>query len=90
VVLVAIVAVCSGSSLGGHLPYLWREWITSARPQGEIGVIVHAARLLDAAARLFADAIMMRAAANGGLSLRWFSLPPEHYNQIFLRATALS
>src|ERR1700674_3697115 len=80
VVLVAILAILAWVVIAGHLPYLWREWITSVDHKriGVMYVLLASVMLL----RGFADAIMMRAQqalafqSNGYLS-------PEHYNQIF-------
>src|SRR5262245_5325534 len=64
----------------GHMPYLWREWITSVDHK-RIGVVyLVRARLL--LLRGFADAIMMRAQQALAFQGPGF-LPPEHYDQIF-------
>src|SRR5579864_1777404 len=80
-VLLAVVGVVSWIILGGHLPYLWREWITSVDHK-RIGVMYIVLALL-MLLRGFSDAIMMRAqqavAAGGAQGY----LPPEHYDQIF-------
>lgn len=80
VVLVAILAVLLWVVLKGHMPYLWREWITSVDHKriGVMYILLACVMLL----RGFADAIMMRAQ----LAMAYHSpgfLPPEHYNQIF-------
>ena len=65
----------------GHLPYLWREWITSVDHK-RIGVMYCLLGML-MLIRGFVDAIMMRtqqAMAVGGAQ---GYLPPEHYDQIF-------
>jgi cytochrome o ubiquinol oxidase subunit 1 len=64
----------------GHIPYLWREWITSVDHK-RIGVM-YCILALVMLLRGFIDAIMMRAQQalafhSGGY------LPPEHYDQIF-------
>jgi len=64
----------------GHLPYLWREWITSVDHK-RIGVM-YCLLALVMLIRGFIDALMMRsqqalAFHSGGY------LPPEHYDQIF-------
>src|SRR6202161_4081104 len=79
--VLGIVAVLSWIVLGGHLPSLWREWITP-RDHKRIGVmyIILALVML---LRGFSDAIMMRsqqAIAAGGAQ---GYLPPEHFDQIF-------
>ena len=80
VVLVVILAVLAWVVIAGHLPYLWREWITSVDHK-RIGVMyVLLARVM--LLRGFADAIMMRAQQALAFQSNGF-LPPEHYNQIF-------
>jgi cytochrome o ubiquinol oxidase subunit 1 len=64
----------------GHIPYLWREWITSVDHK-RIGIMYCGFALL-MLMRGFVDAAMMRsqqavAQGSGGF------LPPEHYDQIF-------
>jgi cytochrome o ubiquinol oxidase subunit 1 len=64
----------------GHLPYLWREWITSVDHK-RIG-IMYCMFALVMLVRGFVDAAMMRsqqaiAYRNPGY------LPPDHYDQIF-------
>jgi cytochrome o ubiquinol oxidase subunit 1 len=66
--------------ISGHLPYLWREWITSVDHK-RIGVMYTLLAMV-MLLRGFADAIMMRSQQ----ALAFHSdgyLPPEHYNQIF-------
>jgi hypothetical protein len=79
-VLVAIVAVLLWIVVRGHLPYLWREWITSVDHK-RIGVMYTLLACL-MLLRGFADAIMMRAQLAMAYRSNGF-LPPEHYNQIF-------
>jgi len=81
VMLLGIAAVLVWVVLKGHLPYLWREWITSVDHK-RIGVMycMLAAVML---VRGFIDALMMRsqlALSTGGAA---GYLPPEHYDQIF-------
>jgi cytochrome o ubiquinol oxidase subunit I len=79
-VAATIIGVIAWIILGGHLPYLWREWITSVDHK-RIGVMYTVLALV-MLLRGFADAIMMRsqqAIAYGSPGY----LPPEHYNQIF-------
>ena len=80
VVLVAILAVLLWIVVRGHLPYLWREWITSVDHK-RIGVMYTLLACL-MLLRGFADAIMMRAQLTMAYRSDGF-LPPEHYNQIF-------
>jgi cytochrome o ubiquinol oxidase subunit 1 len=64
----------------GHLPYVWREWITSVDHKriGVMYVLLAMVMLL----RGFSDAIMMRSQQALALHGGGF-LPPEHYDQIF-------
>src|SRR5271163_1471218 len=80
VVLVAILAVLAWIVVAGHLPYLWREWITSVDHKriGVMYVLLASVMLL----RGFSDAIMMRAQQAVAFHSQGY-LPPEHYNQIF-------
>ena len=80
VVLVVILAVLVWVVLAGHLPYLWREWITSVDHKriGVMYTLLACVMLL----RGFSDAIMMRAQQAVAFQSNGF-LPPEHYNQIF-------
>src|SRR4051794_11420220 len=80
VVILVILAVRAWVVVRGHLPYLWREWITSVDHK-RIGVMytLLAAVML---VRGFADAIMMRSQHAIAFQTPGY-LPPEHYNQIF-------
>jgi cytochrome o ubiquinol oxidase subunit 1 len=80
IVLVVILAVLVWIVLAGHLPYLWREWITSVDHKriGVMYTLLACVMLL----RGFSDAIMMRAQQALAFHSNGF-LPPEHYNQIF-------
>src|ERR1700757_2702713 len=80
VVLVVILAVLVWIVVAGHLPYLWREWITSVDHKriGVMYTLLACVMLL----RGFSDAIMMRAQQALAFHSNGF-LPPEHYNQIF-------
>src|ERR1700744_5826562 len=80
VVLVAILAVLVWIVVKGHLPYLWREWITSVDHKriGVMYTLLASVMLL----RGFSDAIMMRMQQAVAFHSNGF-LPPEHYNQIF-------
>src|SRR6201986_3346282 len=66
--------------LAGHLPYLWREWITSVDHKriGVMYVLLGVVMLL----RGFVDAIMMRSQQALAFHAAGY-LPPEHYDQIF-------
>ncbi len=80
VVLVAILAVLAWVVIKGHLPYLWKEWITSVDHK-RIGVMYTLLAMV-MLLRGFADAIMMRSQQ----AIAYHSdgyLPPEHFNQIF-------
>ncbi|MGA7807446.1 cytochrome o ubiquinol oxidase subunit I [Bradyrhizobium sp.] len=80
VVLVAILAVLGWVIAKGHLPYLWREWITSVDHK-RIGVMYTLLAMV-MLLRGFSDAIMMRAQQAVAFHAQGF-LPPEHYDQIF-------
>jgi cytochrome o ubiquinol oxidase subunit I len=79
-VLVAILAVLAWIVIAGHLPYLWREWITSVDHKriGVMYILLASVMLL----RGGSDAIMMRAQQAIAYHSQGY-LPPEHYNQIF-------
>jgi cytochrome o ubiquinol oxidase subunit 1 len=64
----------------GHLPYLWREWLTSVDHK-RIGVMYCALGLV-MLFRGFIDALMMRTQQAVAYRAPGF-LPPEHYDQIF-------
>src|SRR5881275_1092232 len=80
VVALAILAVLAWIILKGHLPYLWREWITSVDHKriGVMYTLLGAVMLL----RGFIDAIMMRSQQAIAFRAAGY-LPPEHYDQIF-------
>ncbi len=80
VVFVALFAVVAWTILKGHLPYLWREWITSVDHK-RIGVMYTLLALV-MLVRGFVDAIMMRSQQAIAFRAPGY-LPPEHYNQIF-------
>src|ERR1700727_2934327 len=79
-VLVIMLAIVVWIVVAGHLPYLWREWITSVDHKriGVMYTLLASVMLL----RGFSDAIMMRAQQAVAFHSPGF-LPPEHYNQIF-------
>src|SRR5260370_6312081 len=80
VVLVAILAVLAWVVIKGHLPYLWKEWITSVDHK-RIGVMYTLLAMV-MLLRGFADAIMMRSQQAIAYHSQGY-LPPEHFNQIF-------
>jgi cytochrome o ubiquinol oxidase subunit I len=80
VVLVAILAIFAWVVIAGHLPYLWREWITSVDHK-RIGVMYTLLAMV-MLLRGFADAIMMRSQQAMAYHSQGY-LPPEHFNQIF-------
>jgi cytochrome o ubiquinol oxidase subunit I len=80
VVALVLLAVLAWIVLSGHLPYLWREWITSVDHKriGVMYVLLGLVMLL----RGFIDAIMMRSQQALAFHAAGY-LPPEHYDQIF-------
>ena len=80
VVLVAILAVLAWIVIAGHLPYLWREWITSVDHK-RIGVMYTLLAMV-MLLRGFSDAILMRSQQALAYHSQGY-LVPEHYNQIF-------
>src|ERR1700716_536702 len=80
VVALAILAVLAWVVIKGHLPYLWREWISSVDHK-RIGVMYTLLAMV-MLLRGFADAIMMRSQQAMAYQSPGY-LPPEHYNQIF-------
>jgi cytochrome o ubiquinol oxidase subunit I len=80
VVGLAIVATLAWVVIKGHLPYVWREWITTVDHK-RIGVMYVALALL-MLFRGFIDAVMMRSQQAVAFQAAGY-LPPEHYNQIF-------
>jgi cytochrome o ubiquinol oxidase subunit 1 len=76
----ALLGVISWVVLAGHLPYLWRDWITSVDHK-RIGVMYTLLALV-MLLRGFTDAIMMRSQQAIAYNAPGY-LPPEHYNQIF-------
>ena len=77
---VMLLAVFGWIVIKGHLPYLWKEWITSVDHK-RIG-IMYTLMALVMLLRGFTDAIMMRSQQ----ALAYHSngyLPPDHYDQIF-------
>jgi cytochrome o ubiquinol oxidase subunit 1 len=80
VVGLALAGIIGWVVVRGHLPYLWREWITSVDHKriGVMYVLLAAVMLL----RGFSDAIMMRTQQAVAFNAPGY-LPPEHYDQIF-------
>ncbi len=81
-IVVALVGagVLAWIVLGGHLPYLWKEWITSVDHK-RIG-IMYTLMAMVMLLRGFSDALLMRSQQAVAYQSPGF-LPPEHYNQIF-------
>src|SRR4051795_6287563 len=75
-----IAGVLAWVVLAGHLPYLWREWITSVDHK-RLGVMYTLLALV-MLFRGFADAVMMRSQQAVAYHAPGY-LPPEHYDQIF-------
>ncbi len=71
----ALLGVISWVVLAGHLPYLWREWITSVDHK-RIGVMYTLLALV-MLLRGFTDAIMMRSQQAIAYNAPGY-LPPEH------------
>src|SRR5712691_2909545 len=80
VVALGILAMLGWVVIRGHLPYLWREWITSVDHK-RIGVMYTLLAMV-MLLRGFADALMMRMQQSIAFHSQGF-LPPEHYDQIF-------
>src|SRR6266481_1984523 len=79
-VVLAILTILGWVVIRGHLPYLWREWITSVDHK-RIGVMYTLLAMV-MLLRGFADAIMMRSQQAIAYHSQGY-LPPEHFNQIF-------
>jgi len=80
VVFAVAIALVLWIILKGHLPYLWREWITSVDHK-RIGVMYVLLGLV-MLVRGFIDAIMMRSQQAIAFDAPGY-LPPEHYDQVF-------
>src|SRR5437868_4628753 len=80
VIALAILGVLAWVVVRGHLPYLWKEWITSVDHK-RIGVMYTLLAMV-MLLRGFADAIMMRSQQAIAYHSQGY-LPPEHFNQIF-------
>jgi cytochrome o ubiquinol oxidase subunit 1 len=79
-VALAILGVLAWVVVSGHLPYVWKEWITSVDHK-RIGVMYTLLAMV-MLLRGFADAIMMRSQQAIAYQSQGY-LPPEHFNQIF-------
>src|ERR1700728_2203947 len=77
---VGVAGVLAWVVIKGHLPYLWREWITSVDHK-RIG-IMYCILALVMLLRGFIDALMMRSQQALAFHAAGY-LPPEHYDQIF-------
>ncbi len=77
---VILMGVLGWIVVKGHLPYLWREWITSVDHK-RIGVM-YCLLALVMLLRGFTDAIMMRSQQALAFQAPGY-LPPDHYDQIF-------
>src|SRR5690348_10909931 len=79
-VLLTVLAVVAWVAIKGHIPYLWREWITSVDHK-RIGVMYCLLGLV-MLFRGFIDAVMMRSQQALAFHAPGY-LPPQHYDQIF-------
>ncbi len=77
---VSLLGVLGWIIVRGHLPYVWREWITSVDHK-RVGVMYVMLGMLGLM-RGFVDALMMRSQQAVALHSPGY-LPPDHYNQIF-------
>src|SRR6202023_2057824 len=80
VVVLAILGVLAWVIVKGHLPYLWKEWITSVDHK-RIGVMYTLLAMV-MLLRGFADAIMMRSQQAIAFHSQGY-LSPDHYDQVF-------
>ncbi|MEO8836642.1 MAG: cytochrome o ubiquinol oxidase subunit I, partial [Caldimonas sp.] len=80
VVALALTALLVWIVVKGHLPYLWKEWLTSVDHK-RIGVMYIALAMV-MLLRGFADALLMRSQQAVAFGAGGY-LPPEHYDQIF-------
>src|ERR1700736_2650651 len=80
VVALTILAILAWVVIRGHLPYLWREWITSVDHK-RIGVMYTLLAMV-MLLRGFADAIMMRSQQAIAFHSQGY-LSPDHYDQVF-------
>jgi cytochrome o ubiquinol oxidase subunit 1 len=80
VVALTILAILAWVVIRGHLPYLWREWITSVDHK-RIGVMYTLLAMV-MLLRGFTDAIMMRSQQAIAFQSQGY-LSPDHYDQVF-------
>ncbi|MEP6740626.1 MAG: cytochrome o ubiquinol oxidase subunit I [Caldimonas sp.] len=80
VVAIVITGVLAWVVVKGHLPYLWKEWLSSVdhKKIGVMYIVLALVMLL----RGFSDAVLMRSQQALAMNSAGF-LPPDHYNQIF-------
>jgi cytochrome o ubiquinol oxidase subunit 1 len=80
VVALAMTGVIGWVVLKGHLPYLWKEWLSSVdhKKIGIMYIVLALVMLL----RGFSDALLMRSQQALAMNAPGY-LTPEHYNQIF-------
>ncbi|MEO7116984.1 MAG: cytochrome o ubiquinol oxidase subunit I [Caldimonas sp.] len=80
VVAIVITGVLAWVVVKGHLPYLWKEWLSSVdhKKIGVMYIVLALVMLL----RGFSDAVLMRSQQALAMNSPGF-LPPDHYNQIF-------
>ena len=80
IVLLILLGVFAWIAVKGHVPYLWREWITSVDHKriGVMYVLLGMVMLV----RGFIDALMMRSQQALAFDAPGY-LPPEHFDQIF-------
>ena len=80
VVALVITGVLVWVVIKGHLPYLWKEWLSSVDHKriGVMYIVLAMVMLL----RGFSDAVLMRSQQALAMNAPGF-LPPDHYNQIF-------
>ena len=80
VVGLVLLGVLGWVVVKGHLPYLWKEWLSSVDHKriGIMYIILALVMLL----RGFSDALLMRAQQAVAMHAPGF-LPPEHFNQVF-------
>jgi len=80
VVALVLTGVLVWIVVSGHLPYLWREWLSSVDHKriGVMYIVLALVMLL----RGFADALLMRSQQAMAFHSAGY-LPPDHYDQIF-------
>ena len=80
VVALVLISVIGWVVYAGHLPYIWKEWITSVDHK-RIGVMYSILGLV-MLLRGFSDVVLMRSQQDFAYRAPGY-LPPEHYDQIF-------